>query len=176
LFYLKTYFFNRNYLVDEKDRTYFSTGSNDNIGCDDIDLKILNVLSTDARLSKREIAEKINIPLRTVTYRILNLEKNKIIVGYSINLNYEKVGIEYYKIGFVLTNNVKFNDLISFAANLDNTIFVDYSFSRFYFELNVEVKNYQELENIVNSVKDRFGGLADLFIFRTKQYYKFKFF
>jgi DNA-binding Lrp family transcriptional regulator len=26
--YVKTYFFNRNYLVDEKDRNYFSTGNN----------------------------------------------------------------------------------------------------------------------------------------------------
>jgi Lrp/AsnC family leucine-responsive transcriptional regulator len=175
-YYLKTYFFNRNYLVDNKDRNYFSTGSNDVVEYDNIDYKILEVLSKDARLSKREISLKINVPLRTITYRISNLEKNKVIMGYSINLNYDKVGIEYYKIGFVLSNNVKFDDLISFAANLDNTIFVDYCYSRFYFELNVEVKNYSELESIINIAKDKFGGISDLFVFRVKQYYKFEFF
>ncbi len=59
---------------------------------DDKDLKVLDVLKYDARLTVAKIAKKINMPITTVHNRIKKLRKEGIIKNYTINLDYQKLG------------------------------------------------------------------------------------
>ena len=174
--YLKTYFFNRNYLIDEnKDRSFFCTGHDGVMDYDDTDINLLTILSGDARITKKEIAKKLNLSLKTINNRLKNLEKNKIIMGYSININRSKLGYEYYKLGLTLNSNVDYDKLLSVAANMDNVVYVDYSLSDFDFEPNIEVRNYQELSEIIDKFKQEFGGLKHVFMYSLEKYHKLKF-
>ncbi len=61
---------------------------------DEIDVRILKKLVSDARLSYRNIAEQIGISPPTVLARVEKLERNKIIKSYSASLDHEKLGYD----------------------------------------------------------------------------------
>lgn len=61
---------------------------------DEIDIRILRKLISDARLSYRNIAEQIGVSPPTVLARVEKLEKNKIIKSYSALLDHEKLGYD----------------------------------------------------------------------------------
>lgn len=58
---------------------------------DEVNRKILNVLLDNSRLSYRDIAKKVGVSVVTVLKRIKVLEKEKVIKGYSAELDYEKL-------------------------------------------------------------------------------------
>jgi Lrp/AsnC family leucine-responsive transcriptional regulator len=59
---------------------------------DDLDLKILDLLCQDGRLSHVAIGKKIDLTGPAVYARIQRLEREGIIEGYSARLNAEKIG------------------------------------------------------------------------------------
>ena len=59
---------------------------------DDKDVKILEILKQDSSLTTRQIAKKTLLPITTIHNRIKKLRKNDIIKGYSINIDYKKLG------------------------------------------------------------------------------------
>ncbi|OWZ85008.1 Lrp/AsnC family transcriptional regulator [Natranaerobius trueperi] len=59
---------------------------------DEIDQKILQLLSENARMSYVEIGEKVNLSRVAVKHRIKGLEDSGVIEKYSIIVNPEKVG------------------------------------------------------------------------------------
>lgn len=61
---------------------------------DETDVKILKILTSDARLSSRQIAEQCKISVGTVLTRIKRMEKEGIIKGYAALLDHEKLGYE----------------------------------------------------------------------------------
>jgi len=61
---------------------------------DETDVKILKTLTSDARLSSRQIAKQCGISIGTVLSRVKRMEKEGIIRGYSALLDHEKLGYE----------------------------------------------------------------------------------
>jgi Lrp/AsnC family transcriptional regulator for asnA, asnC and gidA len=66
---------------------------------DEIDRNILRILQEDARKSYRDIKQKLGISIGTIHNRIAKLKKRKIIEGYTLKLNNEKLG---YKLSFLI--------------------------------------------------------------------------
>ncbi len=56
------------------------------------DIKILDILKTNAKLTTSQISKKTAIPITTVHNRIKKLEKLGIIKGYTVKIDYEKLG------------------------------------------------------------------------------------
>lgn len=61
---------------------------------DETDFKILRILLTDARLSSRQIAKKVGVSVGTTISRMKKMEHEKVIKGYSVTLDSEKLGYE----------------------------------------------------------------------------------
>ncbi len=59
-----------------------------------VDDEILGLLSKDCRLSNRELGRKLNRSPLTIKNHIDDLERKEIIKGYSLNIDYEKLGFE----------------------------------------------------------------------------------
>jgi DNA-binding Lrp family transcriptional regulator len=59
------------------------------------DLKILELLMQDARLSFRRLAKRLGISVATVATHVGRLEKAGVIEGYWAKLNYEKLGYNF---------------------------------------------------------------------------------
>ncbi|MBO8181080.1 MAG: Lrp/AsnC family transcriptional regulator [Archaeoglobus sp.] len=60
---------------------------------DEKDLKIINLLVSNARIPKTKIAKEMNVTEAAVRKRISNLEKREEILGYKAIINYKKVGL-----------------------------------------------------------------------------------
>ncbi len=61
---------------------------------DETDVKILEILTADARLSSRQVAKQCNVSIGTALSRIRKLEGEGIIKGYTALLDQEKLGYE----------------------------------------------------------------------------------
>ena len=61
---------------------------------DETDVKILEQVLSDARLSYRKISEEIGVSPPTVLTRMQRLENNHIIKSYSAVLDHEKLGYD----------------------------------------------------------------------------------
>jgi len=59
---------------------------------DEKDKQILEILKKNARLTTKEIAKIVKLPITTVHNRIKKLENNKIITNFTVNLNYNELG------------------------------------------------------------------------------------
>jgi DNA-binding Lrp family transcriptional regulator len=56
------------------------------------DLLILDELKANAKLTTGQISKRLNIPVTTVHNRIKKLEKLGIVEGYTVKINYKKLG------------------------------------------------------------------------------------
>lgn len=59
---------------------------------DEIDLRIMDILKENSKLSTHKISKKTGIPITTVYNRIKKLETEKVIKKYALILDYEKIG------------------------------------------------------------------------------------
>ncbi len=53
--------------------------------------KILNLLSGDAKITGEEIAQQLNLTAESVKSYITKLEKDRIILGYRANINWQRI-------------------------------------------------------------------------------------
>lgn len=77
----------------------------------DIDNKILDELTQNSRESFRNIARKIRVSTVTVMKHVKRLEKEKIIQGYSANIDYEKLGYDIDVLINVKIANGRFDEV-----------------------------------------------------------------
>lgn len=67
-------------------------GANSKEILDDIDLRIINLLQEDSRLSYNKIASRLGISVGTAYNRIKSLEERGILRGYTVIIDLDKVG------------------------------------------------------------------------------------
>lgn len=60
----------------------------------DLDVKILKILSKDDRLSLRKIAKDLNKSPVTIKKHVVELEERGIIKDYGVTINYERLGFD----------------------------------------------------------------------------------
>lgn len=68
---------------------------------DKLDLKILDILQIDCRISLEKMAEELEVPKSTVHYRIKRLTTEKVIKGYYAKLDASKLGMDYTTVTFI---------------------------------------------------------------------------
>jgi DNA-binding Lrp family transcriptional regulator len=78
---------------------------------DDIDLKILQIISVDPGISYRNISKKVNITTPTVIERIIRMEKTGIIRGYFTDVKVEHLN-QYREIFLLCIKDVLPKDLM----------------------------------------------------------------
>lgn len=82
---------------------------------DELDVKILSILSKDARVSYREIALKLNVAPGTIINRIIKMTEAGIIKGYTPLLDYGKLGYGFTALIFM---QVEGNHLVEVEEQL----------------------------------------------------------
>ena len=60
----------------------------------EIDMKILNILRENARISNADIARMMNMEPSAVLERVRKLESNGYVSGYETRLDYKKLGLK----------------------------------------------------------------------------------
>ena len=59
---------------------------------DEKDKRILEELKLNSKLATSQLSKKLNIPITTVHNRIKRMERDKVIIKYTINIDNKKIG------------------------------------------------------------------------------------
>lgn len=174
--------YNRNYLIEDKSvlsdsRIIMKKSKPVNI--DELDLNILKSLAKNARKPIIDIASELKQTVRVINYRIKQLEKNKIILGYKIALNYERLGLKFFKIFIYLDNpqEEKINSLISYLKQNKNTIHHVKVLGNWDLEPEFEVHSEEEFNKILQEIKDKYSDIIkNIEIITISKEHKFVYF
>jgi len=180
--YTNITYFSRVYLLNRKYNNIFSLSIVSLPGkakFDQSDLKIIELLSNNARISVVEIAEKINLTPKTVINKIKKLENEKIIVGYRTEFDLEKLGYKYYKIHISTFNTTleKIKEIRKYIQQNPNIIFEDIVLGGYDIEIEVQIENEEKLRELIEDLKVRFSEIIkDYEILYYYKEYRLRFF
>ncbi|MFC1691106.1 winged helix-turn-helix transcriptional regulator [Nanoarchaeota archaeon] len=155
--------FERNFLTNKKEinRMDRLTGAKiEKYNATEQEIKILNLISDNARISVPEIAKSIGSTIDKVKYHLKKLVKNKVILGYSLVIDPKKIGLDLYRI-LIRTNilsDEEENKFISYCSFDPNLFLVSKTFERWDFTLEYEIEedNFRE---VFNKIKKEFGDI-----------------
>lgn len=146
-------------IVDEK-----IIGKQDKIiNIDETDLKILKILSNQANLPIIEIARKTNISAKQVAYRIKDLEKKEAIIGYNAILDESKMDFVMFKVDFYLLNHSRLSEMTEFVKQHKNVKNIMKTVGGPDFEIEVIVKDTDELQALIGEIRERFSDVLDYY-------------
>ena len=92
--------YGKKYLTSKKFRVvpFLSKITEKQIKVDELDIKLMEELSTNSSSSNRELANVLGIPSSTVDFRLARLREQGIIVGFGYSLNVRALGIQAYRL------------------------------------------------------------------------------
>ena len=129
---------------------------------DELDKKILHLMSKNARIEYHELSQKLKVAANTIKYRIKNMEKSGIIEDYALSIDYTKLGLQMHTIQFKISGDD--NKLISYLRS-NKHIWFYYKYlgqETWDMAIGVFVKNPTELRNVLIELKDNFGELIKI--------------
>ena len=132
------------------------------------DDRILALIAENARLSYVEIANKLKLSTAQVFYRLKTLQQRKIILGSRAVIDCELLGYQWFKVDIYLDDFSQAENITSFVASHPNAVYAYDSLGGADVEAEFEVKNYDELIEIENQIKNKFGDAI-----RYVEHYKF---
>lgn len=111
---------------------------------DNKDRKILSLLLNDCRLTNSQIAKKSNSSREVVAYRIKQLEENGIINGYSVDVDFERLGYILYSIDLFL-NNLD-SGKMELLKKRPKIIYLQKSLGKYNLSCNILVRDFSEFK------------------------------
>lgn len=85
---------------------------------DDMDIKILELLENNGRLSHEEIGKRLNMSRPAIHQRVSKLEQSGAIKGYSTEINWSKAGQGISAFIFINVRTSDFNTIMDQVINL----------------------------------------------------------
>ena len=127
-----------------------------NYPIDDIDAKIMQILSTEARISLIDLGNKINIDSKVVKYRIKKLEKEGVIIAYVSAPNFDKLGLQFIQINFNLKNIKTASSIIEFFDKTNKCLYALELLGKYDLTIEIHVENDRVLRKIMENFKQKF--------------------
>lgn len=153
----------RSYIIGKKN-IYPGTlvgASKEIIKTDDMDKRILKLISDNAKLPLLEISRKLNTSPQVIKGHMKKLEKTGIIQGYRALIDGSHFGYRYYKSYINLVNTVKIKELDSFCQSHPNILNINRTIGGRDYEIELQVKSFDEFEKIMNDMRSNFVGMID---------------
>jgi DNA-binding Lrp family transcriptional regulator len=154
----KTYVFPKEYLLKKTlihQKKAIVDGAPE-IHIEEKDLKILHEISLNSRKPLTEIARKYDVSSVMIANRIKKLEKENIITGYKINIDYSKLGYQLFNVQYVLKNYNKIDKIIAYIKENPNIISINEVIGNWDLSCNYHIRNYHELHKIINDILRKF--------------------
>ena len=157
--------FNRDYLVDKKldYRKEFLFGGERQIEkIDESQKKIIRLIRNDARFQVTKIANDLNINVRTVMSKISDLEKRKIIQGYTTFLEINTIDLNFFKLCIYLQDftSEKYDQLLDFCKSHKNILHIIKSIGDWDLELEIEVENVEYIYSLIEEIKTNYPNIV----------------
>ncbi|MDD5192251.1 MAG: Lrp/AsnC family transcriptional regulator [Candidatus Nanoarchaeia archaeon] len=126
---------------------------------DELDEKIINAYAGNVDKPLTEIAKQIKVNSETLRQRIKLLEKKKVIVGYKINLDLNKMGYQGYRVDFLLNSVSRNKELFNYLKFHKYFYQINKSIGGADFEAEIVVKDLNQLLEILEEVMKKFSDI-----------------
>jgi Lrp/AsnC family transcriptional regulator, leucine-responsive regulatory protein len=113
---------------------------------DEVDWQILSILQLEARISFKELGQRIGLTGTAIAERVRKLEDEGIIAGYTIKLNREKIGLPVTAFFKLRVNIEHCKQLREMAVSLPEIIEAHRVAGSEYYILKVVLPSMQYLE------------------------------
>jgi len=150
------------FLLDEKtdkkeNRIVTVYSSNDKkVEIDSLDYKILDLLAPNSRIMTLEIAQKLKSTVNTINSRIKKLVKTGVIIRYTINIDWPKIGYQWFKADIVLKDPEKMQKIADYVQNNPNLLFRVASLGYVDLELTFILNNANQLHQVIGDLSSKF--------------------
>ncbi len=167
-------YLDRAYLLEKKimKRTEFKLGGEEKEKYDKTDEKIIKILSDNVRTPIIEIAQKLNLDSATIIYRIKQLEKKKIILGYRADLNLHVLGREFYTVKMYLSDFKRKKEIISYLKSTPFVSNLIEAIGSWDVEFDLEVSSTGEYHDFMRGLKDKYSEISEVQFFRAPEIIK----
>ncbi|NQV09538.1 Lrp/AsnC family transcriptional regulator [Candidatus Woesearchaeota archaeon] len=145
---------------------------------DEIENKILAMLCENSRAELVQIGKQLNLPSKTVAYRIKKLREINLIEGYTLTVDYSKLGFERYKV-FIRSKSMdqeREKSFIEWARMHPYCLYYSKSIASSDVELELIVKNSIHLREIVAEIRKNFNDVIRAYeVMKIYQEFKLNF-
>lgn len=157
--YRRNYFVNKNEYLPEE--AWLDKADDKEMPVDEVDIAILKQLAKNGRMPATEIARNINSTPRQVAYRINQLEKKGIIQGCKLSLNYQKLGIHFFKCFIKLKNpsEKRIAQFANYCRNNPNIIHYVRTVGRWDLEPEFEVGSPEQFYGLLREMRRVFADI-----------------
>jgi len=163
---------------ESKVLSYFGREYNP-ITVDGTDLKILDLISENARLNSVEISEKVGVTPNTVILRIKNMKKKGIIHAFRPLIHLENASYSSYKapIKFQNLTETREKEIVNYLKKKVNVIAIVKLIGEWDFEVEFEVNSKQAMIDLTRSFRDKFKDvIRDFELIPLYHEYRYNFF
>ncbi|MBD3313947.1 AsnC family transcriptional regulator [Candidatus Woesearchaeota archaeon] len=157
----EAYTYSKAYLLPNKNSEEFiySRGKEKEILLDKTDQRLLSILNKNARKSLIEISKELNVSPDTINYRIKNLQKKNVIIGFSTKINFQNIGGNFYILSLKLQrmDKEKYNKIKTISKMNKNILTFIKVISDFDVELEIEVLEKKDFDNLIKQLREEFA-------------------
>jgi DNA-binding Lrp family transcriptional regulator len=153
--------FTKAYLTEKEKKKFTYGGKNESYELDNIDEKILMILSTNSRITILEMMEKLNLTRDVINYRMKKLIKENIISQYRVLINLDKINHKLYKIILRLHSLTpeKEKQLITYVSSHPHGTQYLKLVGSWDAELEFEVKDDEQMHEILLEIRNKFSEI-----------------
>ncbi len=128
---------------------------------DRLDEELLRTIANNARMPTTMIAKRLKTTPRVVQYRIRELERKKVILGYRSHLEPKAMGNLFCKAIIYLTNanEERINSFIGFVSSMKGVVWPQRVLGSWDFEIDFELPSYDEFQESIMRLKERFPDI-----------------
>ncbi len=161
--YLQLLHFPNSYLLDQysqQDRTSFEIiGGRTQATIDDLDMKILQILSKDARIPLLELAVKTGTSAATISKRIKELQSVGVIQGFRTDLDISKIGYKQFKVDIDFREYGKIDEVTRYIRRNPNLIYITVTAGHADLELSFRFSSVAQVGMVMDDLYSKFPNV-----------------
>ena len=133
---------------------------NKNYDIDNVDLKILSLLSQDAKMPYTEVAKKVFVSGGTVHVRMRKMEEMGIVRGTTLDMDYTKMGYDITAfLGIYLEKSSLYDEVIAKLRNIPEIVKIHYTTGNYNIFIKMHCKDTKHLKDVLHDKIQKIDGI-----------------
>jgi len=168
------------YLLGEeyvkKDRENVEVTGGPEVEIDAFDIRLLNLLATNARMTLVTLAETLDCSTQMVKNRLRKLRRKDIIQSYRVSYDLTKLGLKPFKVDVQLQEHSQRKDIIDYIKQHPHLVFIGASAGVSDLELEFDLADSDDIHRVMREIKERFPqAIRKYDYFIVEHVYKLRF-
>jgi len=131
-----------------------------NYDIDNVDLKILALLTEDAKMPYTEVAKKVFVSGGTVHVRMRKLEEMGIVQGTTLKMDYSKMGYDITAfLGIYLEKSSLYDQVIKRLYDISEIVKVHYTTGNYNIFVKLHCRDTNHLKDVLHEKIQRVEGI-----------------